>query len=133
MDSFPAALNDVYNYFFATYLDVNCRFPPDMWHSLNIIDVDFPRTNNAIEGWHNTFANTFGTSKYSFYLLLSKLKDEEDAIRIKSFQQDELGICFIRKQRYINRENNIFEFLTETRNSNYGTDFVFEMSSVLNS
>ena len=36
------------------------------------------RTNNTLEGWHNVFKNSFGTSRYNFPLLILNVKDEEE-------------------------------------------------------
>jgi hypothetical protein len=98
---------------------------------LNIIDSNFPKTNNAIEGWHNTFANTFANYKHSFYLLIKKLKDEEDVIRIRSIQIDELNMVFKRKNKYINKERRLNDFLERKRNNEVGLEFMFELVELL--
>jgi hypothetical protein len=95
-----------------------------MWcYQLNR-DINTPRTNNAIEGWHNVFANTFGTSKYSFSLLIEKLKNEEDSTRIK-FLRFEAGHTFRRNKKYVEMENSIFEYLNVWSNREFGVEFVF--------
>lgn len=70
--TFPNSLIPLYNYFSSNYLLATSLFPPNLWHSRNINDPLIRRTNNTIEGWHNTFANTFGLCKHSFiYLFLN--------------------------------------------------------------
>ena len=67
--------------FFSTYVDLKrARFPPSMWSISNINDFELPKTNNAIEGWHRVFKDTFKNAVYGFVNLVSQLKGEEEAI-----------------------------------------------------
>ena len=69
-----------------------------MWNCSFHTERNIPRTNNAIEGWHNTFRNTFKTSKYSLILLIRMLKNEEDVVRIKDVR---ISKAFIEKAQRI--------------------------------
>jgi hypothetical protein len=61
--SFPSQLQVIYDYFFNTFINFETRiFDLNMWNILHCFSINVPKTNNAIEGWHNTFKNTFGTS-----------------------------------------------------------------------
>ena len=51
-----------------------------MWSISNINDFELPKTNNAIEGWHRVFKDTFKNAVYGFVNLVSQLKGEEGAI-----------------------------------------------------
>ncbi|KAK6089233.1 hypothetical protein P3W45_001786 [Vairimorpha bombi] len=95
---YPNDLNVLYSYFYDKYIREDARFSRELWHSRNIIGYNIPKTNNAIEGWHRTFNSTFGSSKYSFPLIVYRMKNEEDVIRIKSIQMDILGHVFERKK-----------------------------------
>ena len=77
-----------------------------MWNCSFHTERNIPRTNNAIEGWHNTFRNTFKTSKYSLILLIRMLKNEEDVVRIEDVR---LSKCFVlrRLNKYIRREERV--------------------------
>jgi hypothetical protein len=110
-DNFPTAIIPLYNYFYNNFVSPSARFKSSLWHLLNINDPEIPRTNNAIEGWHNTFSNTFGLCKSSFYILVKKLKDEEDVIRMRSIQSAELNHVFERKEKYIERETQLYNYL----------------------
>ena len=33
----------------------NPRFSISMWNCFSRVDLDLPRTNNAVEGWYNAF------------------------------------------------------------------------------
>lgn len=132
-DDFPEFLLPVYDYFYDTFLNVNdnCPYPPELWNSDAIIDRNIPRTNNSIEGWHNVFLNTFGTSKFSLHLLIQRLKNEQDVIRIRSIQKDILNMNFQRKKKYELIENNLNEFLIRNIRSEYNLIFVFSLVDLL--
>ena len=50
------------------------RFPINLWSCVSLVENDIPRTNNGIEGWHNVFKRSFNEARYSFTLLIKKLK-----------------------------------------------------------
>jgi len=83
-----------------------------------------------MEEQHNTFINTFEKGRYSFYLFISKLKDEKDVVRIISIQKTKLNVIFKRKRIYFDREAKLF--LRKTRECNYGCEFIFSVIKVLN-
>jgi hypothetical protein len=57
----------------------------ELWNYGAITNTDILRTNNAIEGWHSIFKRGFGSSRYSYDILVYMLKDEEN-IQQKYFQ-----------------------------------------------
>ncbi len=78
-------LNVIYDYFFSNYLgdsisEISIRHPVRIWHALENLDNDYPRTNNDIEGWHAVFRSTFSLLNISLRTLIKKLRDEEEAI-----------------------------------------------------
>jgi hypothetical protein len=84
---FPNCLVPFYEYFYNTYVSsVNAKFPISLWNYHNFIENSIPRTNNGIEGWHSILKKSFGASRFSFPVLLSKLKNEDDASRLKHLQ-----------------------------------------------
>lgn len=119
-------------FFFNFIGDVNHepKYPPSFWHCRNILEINVPRTNNAIEGWHNVFNSTFHTSRFSFPLLIEKLKDEEDVIRIKKIRFD-LGHKLEQDKRYIEQEETLKSYLRENEGKYYGIDFVFGMVGLI--
>lgn len=80
LNDFPQVIRPLYNYFFQTYIGTNdnVRFPIKIWNHYRYLSDNVPKTNNAIEGFHNVFNSTFGTSNYNFYLLIQKIKEEEN-------------------------------------------------------
>lgn len=57
-------------------------------------------------------------------LLIDKIRDEEDYLRVKFIKMD-LGHQFPRKKTYIESEKSLETYLNFTENRRYGVDFVF--------
>jgi len=59
LDSFPE-VDQLLNYFEDTFIGRRRRggalFSSDIWDCYQAVRDDIPRTNNAVEGWHNAFA-----------------------------------------------------------------------------
>lgn len=124
---FPICLIPVYEYFYENYINFGtARFSTDLWHFGNNLNINIPRTNNATEGWHNAFKSTFEDSRKSVPLLISKLKNEEDFVRIKSLRQ-ESGEVLLRKKKYLLLERTVQNYLEECANNNFGCEFVFDL------
>src|SRR5690606_15088371 len=65
----PPALLDVLDYFERTYIGAviggqrqHPLFAPKNWNQWERVNEDLPRTNNALEEWHNAFQNAIGCS-----------------------------------------------------------------------
>jgi hypothetical protein len=128
---YPVALNTLYDYFFENYVGEtdNVKFPVSLWNYGGDLNINVPRTNNAIEGRHSVFKKSFGTSRFSFNLLVDKLRQEEDAIRIKLIRHEN-GEILTRKKRFVILERNLRMFLSENTN-NFSFDFLCELSSFI--
>lgn len=124
---FPDILSPLYQYFYNNYIssDLDGRFPVTLWHALDIFDQEVPRTNNSIEGWHNAFKNSFGTSRYSFSLLITKLKDEEELIRQKRIRS-EYNDVVCRRRRYVILEERLRNCI-ERNNQRFGAAYIFSI------
>ena len=89
------------------------RFPPALWNSLDSFSVDsLVRINNAIEGWHSVFKNTFNNVRSSTVVFLDRLIEEEEVIRIKMIRAS-LNHSFRRRNKDKIMEQNVLEFLSE--------------------
>lgn len=96
--AFPSILIPIFDYFYNTFINpTSAIFLPEIWHSICLTNDNIPKTNNAIEAWHNVFNSTFGTSKFNLHLLILKLKDEEEIIRQKFIRLSN-GEIFSRKK-----------------------------------
>ena len=64
-------VQELLKYFKDTWLDG--QFPPQMW---NVFSEEI-RTNNQLEGWHNSFQQTVGKAHPNIYELVEALKSEQ--------------------------------------------------------
>jgi hypothetical protein len=110
---FPQALNPLFDYFYNTYIgdeDVNVTYPVRLWNMRDNLLNDLPRTNNAIEGWHNIFRSSFGPLNKTPRNFVKKLLKEEEAIyqkilRIRS------GEILKRKRKYVLLSESLKKFV----------------------
>ena len=42
------------------------HFGLDVYAEMKLYEINIPRSKNAIKDWHNTFTDTFGSSRFSF-------------------------------------------------------------------
>ena len=54
------------------------RFPYAWWGVLDQIQNNLPRTNNAVEGWHNGFNEHVGCHHANIWKLISIMKNDDD-------------------------------------------------------
>ena len=126
---FPNILYTIYDYFYNNFISENSNFPNYLWNCLNNVYLDVPKTNNAIEAWHNVFSSSFGTAKFSFILLIKKLRDEEEIIK-QSLLRLDTGEIFTRKRKYVEMENNLKDFIMVS-NQKFGVEYVMSLIQLL--
>ncbi|CAF1264599.1 unnamed protein product [Adineta steineri] len=56
----------------------NPRYNINMWNCFERINEDLPRTNNAIEGWHNAFHNVVGDHPSLFTFIKDIVREEKN-------------------------------------------------------
>ncbi len=78
-------LDVVMDYFEEYYLGVfrrgrfrRPRFPYSWWGVLDRVQNNLPRTNNAVEGWHNGFNEHVGCHHANIWKLISVIKNDDD-------------------------------------------------------
>lgn len=81
---------DTYQYFLSTYIGFGSGlnvsgpiFPINTWIIRDSLLSPVPQTNNAIEGWHNSFKQNMSNINNSIYLFVDKIVNSQDNIRIK--------------------------------------------------
>ncbi|CAG8524215.1 3400_t:CDS:2 [Dentiscutata heterogama] len=52
-------------------------FPPKLWSVHDSVDLGIPRTQNAVEGWHNRWATLVGGSRVSVFSIVQKMQREQ--------------------------------------------------------
>uniref|UniRef100_A0A6P7GX96 Uncharacterized protein LOC114343419 n=1 Tax=Diabrotica virgifera virgifera TaxID=50390 RepID=A0A6P7GX96_DIAVI len=58
-------------------------FPRNLWNCFEFIEEDLPRTNNAVEGWHNSFSSILNAAHPNLWKFITGLKKEESLNRLK--------------------------------------------------
>ncbi|XP_060872634.1 uncharacterized protein LOC132946603 [Metopolophium dirhodum] len=84
-------LSDFLGYFESTWIGKLCRnkkrrnprFPIELWNCYNLVKYDIPKTNNSVEGWHNSFNSTLNALHPSIWKFIEALKKEEKLNRLK--------------------------------------------------
>ena len=56
-------------------------FPIAIWNMFHRVDIDLPRTNNSVEGWHHRFQNHIQANHPTFWKFIDILKREEGVVR----------------------------------------------------
>ncbi|KAF7684675.1 hypothetical protein CDIK_4440, partial [Cucumispora dikerogammari] len=115
LEDFPQELISIFNYFETTYIGtfgLNPRFPIEFWNNRqNVLDT-LPRTNNAVEGWHNVFRSSFGRLNKTPRNFVIHLIEEEEKIRQKH-QRLMLGEALKLNKKYQRISENLHNFIIQ--------------------
>lgn len=84
-------LSPILNYFEETWIGCMDRrqkrrapkFDISIWNCYSLVSEDLPRTNNAVEGWHNCFTSILNQCHPSIWKFIFALKKEEDINKVK--------------------------------------------------
>lgn len=86
----PAEAQTVLDYFEDTWIGRPHRrgrrtplFPIDMWNCNEAAADDMPKTNNAVEGWHNGFESTLDATHPNIFRLVEALQREQVLTDVK--------------------------------------------------
>lgn len=82
-------------------------FPIAMWNMRQLTLDGTPRTNNAVEGWHNAISRGFGCSNPSVWTFIDKLKAEQDRHEVR-MAQITANDGEVLKRKYLDHGKNIF-------------------------
>ena len=95
IDSFDTIVNNcgvqeqpILDYFEHTYIGTvrarirqNPMFAIDFWNLFDRVG-ELPRTNNAVEGWHNAFSQSFPARNPDIWTIIRAIKKEEALVRM---------------------------------------------------
>lgn len=90
-------------------------FPVALWNQYQNVLQGLPRTNNAVEGWHNAFHGTIGGNHPTYWRFVEALKKEE-SLHTFRLQQLLAGVPPpAKKKKYMDMDSRI-----ATRVAQYG-------------
>jgi len=101
------SLTELLDYFEDTYIGRPNRrghrrpalFDISIWNCYELIQKDIPRTNNAIEGWHNGFNSMLNAVHPSIWTFIKALKKEDNLNQFK-VEQSISGYSLPKKRKY---------------------------------
>ncbi|XP_029344148.1 uncharacterized protein LOC115033845 [Acyrthosiphon pisum] len=74
-------------------------FSIKIWNCYSMLDDNIPRTNNSVEGWHNSFNSMLSAHHPSIWTFITALKKEESLNRFK-IEQYTAGFEPPKKKKY---------------------------------
>ena len=121
------AIDSVLDYFEDTYIGRSRRgraraqpkFPIGLWNVVSRTEMDLPRTNNNVEGWHNRFSSIINGAHPTLWKFLENLKAEEILSRAETAQILG-GHQFPAKKKYADSAKRVKKLVSEypSRSSN---------------
>ena len=82
------------------------RFPPELWSVSDLIEANFPRTNNSLESWHRRFEAVVGKYHANIYVIIEEFRKEDHKVhhqlrRREAGQYKRIGRPQLEKERRI--------------------------------
>jgi hypothetical protein len=107
------------------------RFAIPLWNQYDRVLQKLPRSNNAVEGWHNAFNNSVGIAHPTPAALAEKLRIEQHSMAIFR-RQMELGQPAPKRKRIYQRiDDALFTMVTDYPNRN-AQQYLTDIARVLN-
>ncbi|XP_057340604.1 uncharacterized protein LOC130677765 [Microplitis mediator] len=112
-----AELHGILDYFERTWIGVLSRsgksrlkpyFALRLWNYYEAVINDLIRSNNAVEGWHNSFNKQVRVAHASFNKFIDVIKSEQIKTDVFITQADiGLGIASKRRREYVDLDNRL--------------------------
>jgi len=62
-----------------------------MWNCFTNVSADLPRTNNGVEGWHNTLYSLLHAAHPSIWKVINAFKQDENITSVSFQTESESG------------------------------------------
>lgn len=120
-------LGDLLDYFEKTWLGRDTRrgyvgpqYEPTVWCQHAAILRGLPRTNNAVEGWHNAFIGRVACNRPNIWRFIEALKEEQSLIELNCTQMDAGGSMPPVRSKY-RKANEALKRIVEEAEGKWGT------------
>jgi len=105
-------LSNLIDYFEDTWIGRPNRRAPlfsiKTWNCYSMLENDTPRTNNSVEGWHNSFNSMLSAHHPSIWTFITALKKEESLNRdLNRFKIEQYTAGFVPPKKKIYKDSTI--------------------------
>lgn len=107
------------------------RFAIILWNQYSRVIDNLPRSNNALEGWHNAFNNVVGCAHPSVPKLARKLQQEQHSTQLHR-RQLELGTTSGKKKKIYVRINEALRSMVLDYHNRDRIQYLKDIARVLN-
>ena len=91
-------------------------FPPEIWSINDLVELDYPRTQNIVEGWHNRWNNLIGKAHIGVYTIVEEMQKEQQQSEIQIENINRGAPRPLQRNQYFNRENRILTIFNDRDN-----------------
>lgn len=107
------------------------RFPIALWNQYDRVINDLPRSNNAVEGWHQAFNNMLVIAHPSTPRLARKLRQEQHSAAL-SRRQIELGQSLPKKKKKYVQMTAALKTIASDYNNRDSQQYLSDIARILN-
>ena len=107
------------------------RFAIQLWNQYTRVIDNLPRSNNALEGWHNAFNNVVGFAQPSVTKLERKLQQEQHSTQLHRRQLELETTTGTKKKTYV-RINEALRTIVADYHNQDAVTYLGDIARVLN-
>lgn len=107
-------LSELCDYFASTWVDDNARFEVGLWSRY---EVEGPRTNNHLEGFHSALKKAVGSAHPNIYKFIEAIKKEQKNNELKLLQLETGGQVARKNTKYVRMEGKIQLLIQRYKNN----------------
>lgn len=107
------------------------RYPISLWNIYQRVVDGLPRTNNAVEGWHNAFRQSVGCAHPTVTTLISHLQMEQANIEINLMRLAGGVLQHKPSKKIYGQRDKIFKSKAAAYNTMTAIDYLRDIASLL--
>jgi hypothetical protein len=91
-------------------------FPPELWSIYELVELEYPRTQNTVEGWHNRWNNLIGKAHVGVYKIVEEMRKEQQQVDLQIESMIRGQTQPAQRKQHIERENRILSIFNDRNN-----------------